>query len=75
MAQNPKTQYADIEAKLGQPIATFVAALRSEQTSWRRIAIELTSRTGIDVTGETVRVWSLGKAPRAVATEPAESAA
>lgn len=34
-------------------------AARRPQTSWRRLATEVTLRTGIDVTGETLRRWAL----------------
>lgn len=61
-AQPPKL-YADLEAKLGEPLAALIEQRRGQATSWRRIAVELTARTGIDITGETLRVWHQGRAP------------
>lgn len=52
----PTPLFLLIEEKLGEPLAAFIAARRPEKP-WRLIAIELTQRTGIDVTYETVRVW------------------
>jgi hypothetical protein len=54
----PSTLFRLIEAKLGEPLAEFIAARRPD-TAWRLIAIELTNRTGVDVTYETVRAWGL----------------
>lgn len=52
----PTLLYQLIEAKLDEPLADFIAARRPDKP-WRLIAIELTHRTGVDVTYETVRVW------------------
>lgn len=68
------TQYIEIERKLGSSLADLVSERRQAGISWRKIAIEITMRTGIDITGETLRVWTQGRAP-VVATEPAGSAA
>lgn len=54
------TKYTEIEQKLGEPLARMIAARRASNVSWRRIAIEITARTGIDVAGETLRVWTEG---------------
>jgi hypothetical protein len=54
------TKYIEIERKLGEPLAGMISARRASNVSWRRIAIELTARTGIDVAGETLRVWTEG---------------
>jgi hypothetical protein len=59
----PTTLFLLMEAKLGEPLAEFIAA-RRPGTAWRLIAIELTRRTGIDVTYETVRGWSLAAGQR-----------
>lgn len=53
-------KYTDIERKLGEPLAPMIAARRAGNVSWRRIAIEITARTGVDVAGETLRVWTDG---------------
>jgi hypothetical protein len=61
-AQPPKL-YADVEAKLAEPLAALLTQRREQGMSWRRIAVELTARTGIDITGETLRIWHQGRAP------------
>jgi hypothetical protein len=53
-------QYTEIEQKLGSPLAQLVGERRASGISWRKIAVEITARTGVDVTGETLRVWHLG---------------
>lgn len=63
MTTPPPKKYADIESKLGGSLADLVATRRGEGVSWRRIALEITARTGIDIAGETVRVWSEGREP------------
>lgn len=60
---SPPKLYADVEAELGEPLAQFVARHRASGVSWRRIANAIIDRTGIDITGETLRVWSQGRAP------------
>jgi hypothetical protein len=52
--------YAEIELKLGTPLADFLRDRRADGVPWRKLAIELTDKTGIDVTGETLRVWHQG---------------
>lgn len=51
--------YEQVEAKLGEPLAAYVMARRRTDppTSWRRIGLEITARTGLDITGEALRVW------------------
>ena len=53
-------QYTEIEQKLGSPLAALVGQRRAEGLSWRKLALEITERTGVDVTGETLRVWHQG---------------
>lgn len=57
------TKYTEIEQKLGEPLAQFIARYRASATSWRRIAGELERRTGIAVSHESLRVWTEGRAP------------
>ena len=62
------TLYTDIETKLGEPLAAYLSQRREQGTSWRRIAVELTVRTGIDVAGETLRLWHRDRTPAATAS-------
>lgn len=59
--------YEQVEAKLGEPLHRYVVTRRSTTppTSWRRISLEITARTGIDITGEALRVWFTLRAPEA----------
>lgn len=54
-------KYTEIERKLGTPLADLIQSRRAEQVAWRRIALEVTARTGVDITGETIRVWYQGR--------------
>lgn len=56
-------QYIEIEQKLGSPLADLVGKRRAEGISWRKIAIEIGDRTGVDVAGETLRIWHVGITP------------
>jgi hypothetical protein len=56
-------QYTEIEQKLGSSLADLVGQRRAEGLSWRKIAVEITDRTGVDVAGETLRIWHVGIAP------------
>lgn len=49
-----------IEERLGEPLADYLTAQRAAGVAWRRIAIGVTERTGIDITGEWLRVWHVG---------------
>lgn len=53
-------QYTEIEQKLGSSLAELVGERRADRVSWRKIAIEITEKTGVDITGETLRVWHQG---------------
>lgn len=44
------------EARLGSSLDAYVAERRAT-TSWRAMAADLTARTGVQLTGETLRVW------------------
>jgi hypothetical protein len=52
---SPTQRLADL--LLGEPVLPWITARRAEGLSWRKIAQQLYLDTGIDVTGETVRVW------------------
>lgn len=58
--------YDTVEAKLGEPLDGYVTARRRTEppTSWRRIGVEITARTGIDITGEALRVWFVVRGER-----------
>lgn len=60
MADTP-AKYAEIEDKLGAPLATFIAAGRADGMSWRRLATEISEQTGIEVSHEALRIWTLGR--------------
>lgn len=52
----PSRLYRLIERRLPGTLAEFVADRRPD-TSWRDIAVELTEKTGIEVSYETLRGW------------------
>ena len=60
MAETP-AKYAEIEQQLGSPLASFIAARRDAGTSWRRIADEIGESTGVEVSHEALRMWTLGR--------------
>lgn len=53
--KSPTHQLAD--AKLGRPLADLVSERRQAGDSWRRISLSIFTETGLDVSGETLRVW------------------
>lgn len=63
MQASPPKLYAEIEGKLGEPLAAFVAGRRRAEASWRGIAAEIFERTEIKVSHEALRVWHQGIAP------------
>lgn len=64
MTQTPLPKlYVEIEAKLGENLARYVATRRAEDASWRGIATELYEATGVKVSHEALRVWHQGRAP------------
>jgi hypothetical protein len=48
--------YQLIEARLDEPLADFIAA-RRPSTSWRQLAGQLTDRTAVSVSWESLRTW------------------
>ncbi|HEY5985164.1 MAG TPA: hypothetical protein VIV12_02095 [Streptosporangiaceae bacterium] len=46
-----------LEVRLGRDLEEYVRELRSNEQSWRQIAEAIYSRTGINVSHETVRGW------------------
>lgn len=52
----PTTLYLLIEERLRVPLSHFVATRRPAM-AWRRIAMEIWQRTGVDVTYEALRQW------------------
>jgi hypothetical protein len=52
----PTPLYRLVEARLGIPLAEYVAERRAT-TSWRAMAADLTERTSENVTYETLRSW------------------
>lgn len=53
--------YLLIEERLGRPLHKHVLKARGTQprasTSWERIAADLSEKTGVHVTSETLRLW------------------
>ncbi len=52
----PSPLYRLLEDRLGEPLAEHVAARRAGET-WRAIAADLSTRTGVTVSWETLRLW------------------
>jgi len=47
-----------LQARLGETdLATLIDELRARGESWERISRDLNSRTGLWVSGETIRNW------------------
>ncbi|WP_433078985.1 hypothetical protein ACQP1P_38875 [Dactylosporangium sp. CA-052675] len=56
--------YQLLEARLGEPLADYVAA-RRPTTSWRQLAGDLSDRTNTAVSFESLRTWFADDAERA----------
>lgn len=56
---NITTLRAAVDLLLGEdePLERFVRSRRGEGMAWRRIAVELYDRTGVDITHESLRSW------------------
>jgi hypothetical protein len=55
--EQPSALYQLVESKLGGgTLADYVAARRAT-TSWRAMAADLSQRTGLTVSHETLRLW------------------
>lgn len=54
--ERPSRLYRMIEARLDGTLAEYVEKSRPS-TSWRDMAADLTSRTGIEVSYEALRSW------------------
>jgi len=52
----PTVLYQLIEVRLDGTLADFIAS-RRPAASWRAIAVELTEKTGVEVSAEIVRRW------------------
>jgi hypothetical protein len=46
-----------VDTKLGGNLDGLVAGLRLGGWGWRKIAVEVTKRSGVDVSHETLRNW------------------
>lgn len=60
MADTP-AKYAEIEDKLGRSLGDFIAAGRAQGLSWRKLATDVSEQTGIEVSHEALRIWTLGR--------------
>lgn len=56
MADTPSALYRLIEQKLDGTLAEYIAANRPHK-SWRQIAADLTSATGVTVSWASLRSW------------------
>lgn len=54
--EQPVPLYQSIESRLNGTLLDFVAA-RWPHKGWRKIAADIKSETGIDVSRETLRLW------------------
>jgi hypothetical protein len=53
----PSRTYQLIEERLDGTLAEFVRNRRQPSTSWRNLAAEIHTLTGVDVSYETLRSW------------------
>lgn len=53
----PKQQL--IEMKLGEPLLPFIESHRADGASWDTIARTVSQRTGVTVTDQTIRNYTL----------------
>ena len=49
--------YLLLETRLGESLEEYATAARAAKRSWFAIAVELSQRTGITVTEQTLRNW------------------
>lgn len=50
-------KYELLQVRLGRDLDAYIRTARSQGRSWRTIADDLSTVTGVDVTFETLRVW------------------
>ncbi len=53
----PTDRYTLIQLRLGRDLAGYITQARRDQRSYRRIAADLRTITGMPVTYEAVRQW------------------
>ena len=46
-----------VQLRLGRDLTQYVTLRRADQESWRTIAADLTSISGVSVSHETLRTW------------------
>jgi hypothetical protein len=56
MSETPSALYRLIEAQLDGTLADFIAE-RRPHVPWRQLTAELTEKTGVEVSWESVRGW------------------
>ena len=50
--------YRSIDRLLDGQLEQFLRTHRAQGLAWDAISLELVNRTGVEVTGQTLRVWS-----------------
>lgn len=70
----PTPLYQLVEARLGGSLEEYVAERRAT-TSWRAMAADLTERSSVQVTYETLRGWFADRIETTVTIKPAAGAA
>lgn len=70
----PTPLYQLVEARLGGSLEEYVAERRAT-TSWRVMAADLTERSGVQVTYETLRGWFADRIETTVTIRPSAGAA
>jgi hypothetical protein len=63
--QQPSARYLLIEDRLGESLARFIAERRGRSVAYYKIAMEITQRTGVSVSFETIRTWDLNAGEQA----------
>jgi len=58
---NPSPLYRLIERQLDGTLADFVARHRTDGATWPEIAADVSAKTDVEISGETLRRWFAGR--------------